>query len=112
MQKQPNLTKPTKKDIALAVSKTVPDIIAPGLSVLFCGINPGLYSAAVGHRFARPGNRFWPTLVRQGRTSTAAGFTARELAPGTFCLRAPSTQKGARNDGHRIRQRTWTHHTR
>jgi hypothetical protein len=40
MQKQPNLTKPTKKDIALAVSKTVLDIIAPGLSVLFCGINP------------------------------------------------------------------------
>jgi TDG/mug DNA glycosylase family protein len=49
-------------------------VIAPGLRVLFCGINPGLYSAAVGHHFARPGNRFWPTLF-------AAGFTDRLLAP-------------------------------
>jgi TDG/mug DNA glycosylase family protein len=52
----------------------VPDVIAPGLRVLFCGINPGLYSAAVGHHFARPGNRFWPTLH-------AAGFSARLLSP-------------------------------
>jgi TDG/mug DNA glycosylase family protein len=44
------------------------------LRVLFCGINPGLYSAAVGHHFARPGNRFWPTLF-------AAGFTERLLTP-------------------------------
>jgi double-stranded uracil-DNA glycosylase len=44
------------------------------LHVLFCGINPGLYSAATGHHFARPGNRFWPTLHR-------AGFTERQLAP-------------------------------
>ncbi|WP_245996601.1 G/U mismatch-specific DNA glycosylase [Streptomyces armeniacus] len=47
---------------------------APGLRVLFCGINPGLYSAATGHHFARPGNRFWPVLH-------AAGFTPRQLAP-------------------------------
>ncbi len=46
------------------------DVIAPDLDVLFCGINPGLYSAAVGHHFARPGNRFWPALF-------AAGFTPR-----------------------------------
>jgi double-stranded uracil-DNA glycosylase len=52
----------------------VPDVIAPGLRVLFCGINPGLYSGAVGHHFARPGNRFWKTLH-------AAGFTPRVLAP-------------------------------
>jgi TDG/mug DNA glycosylase family protein len=52
----------------------VRDVIAPGLRVLFCGINPGLYSAAVGHHFARPGNRFWPTLH-------AAGFTPRRLRP-------------------------------
>jgi TDG/mug DNA glycosylase family protein len=52
----------------------VPDLIAPGLVVLFCGINPGLYSAATGHHFARPGNRFWPALHR-------AGFTPRQLAP-------------------------------
>jgi TDG/mug DNA glycosylase family protein len=52
----------------------VPDVIAPGLRVLFCGVNPSLYSAAVGHHFARPGNRFWPALH-------AAGFTDRLLSP-------------------------------
>jgi TDG/mug DNA glycosylase family protein len=46
----------------------VPDVIAPGLRVLFCGINPSLYSAAVGHHFARPGNRFWPALHAGGLT--------------------------------------------
>jgi TDG/mug DNA glycosylase family protein len=49
-------------------------VIAPGLRVLFCGINPGLYSGAVGHHFARPGNRFWKTLHR-------AGFTDRLVSP-------------------------------
>jgi TDG/mug DNA glycosylase family protein len=52
----------------------VPDVIAPGLAVLFCGINPGLYSAATRHHFARPGNRFWPALH-------AAGFSDRVLRP-------------------------------
>jgi TDG/mug DNA glycosylase family protein len=52
----------------------MPDLLAPGLRVLFCGINPSLYSAVVGYHFARPGNRFWPTLH-------AAGFTPRQLAP-------------------------------
>ena len=52
----------------------VPDLIAPGLRVLFCGINPGLVSAATGHHFARPGNRFWPALQ-------ASGFTERRLRP-------------------------------
>lgn len=52
------------------MSKGTPDLIVRGLDVLFCGINPGLYSAAVGHHFARPGNRFWPALF-------AAGFTPR-----------------------------------
>lgn len=50
------------------------DVIAPGLRVLFCGINPGLYTAAVGHHFARPGNRFWPALF-------ASGFTEELLSP-------------------------------
>lgn len=62
--------KPTKAEIVAAVGSTVPDLIAPGLAVLFCGINPGLYSGAIGHHFAHPGNRFWPTLH-------AAGFTDR-----------------------------------
>ncbi|MFR9676457.1 G/U mismatch-specific DNA glycosylase [Streptomyces sp. TR06-5] len=52
----------------------MPDILANGLRVLFCGINPGLWSAATGHHFARPGNRFWPVLHR-------SGFTPRQLAP-------------------------------
>jgi TDG/mug DNA glycosylase family protein len=50
------------------------DVIAPDLRVLFCGINPGLYSAATGNHFARPGNRFWPALH-------AAGFTPKLLRP-------------------------------
>ncbi len=66
--------KPTKEEVAASAGKTVRDVIAPGLRVLFCGINPGLYTAAVGCHFARPGNRFWPTLHR-------AGFTERLLSP-------------------------------
>jgi double-stranded uracil-DNA glycosylase len=66
--------KPTKQQLSAAEGKTVPDVIAPRLRVLFCGINPGLYTAAVGHHFARPGNRFWPALF-------AAGFTDRLVSP-------------------------------
>ncbi len=66
--------KPTKADLLAAIDNTLTDVIAPGLKVLFCGINPGLYSAATGHHFARPGNRFWPALY-------AAGFTDRLLSP-------------------------------
>src|SRR5258706_3533858 len=61
--------KPTKQQLVEAAGKTVPDVIAPGLRVLFCGINPGLYTAAVGHHFARPGNRFWPALHQSGFTN-------------------------------------------
>jgi TDG/mug DNA glycosylase family protein len=66
--------KPSRADLLAATNKTVRDVIAPGLRVLFCGINPGLYSGATGHHFARPGNRFWPTLFH-------AGFTPRLLTP-------------------------------
>ncbi|XXU23516.1 G/U mismatch-specific DNA glycosylase [Sorangium sp. So ce887] len=66
--------RPTREELLAAAGKTVPDVIAPDLRVLFCGINPGLYTAAVGHNFARPGNRFWPALH-------AGGFTDRVLAP-------------------------------
>ncbi len=58
--------KPTKDEIRAAMNKTMSDIIAPDLRVLFCGINPSSYSAAVGHHFARPGNRFWRTLHHAG----------------------------------------------
>jgi len=67
-------TKPTRADLLAAQNRTIRDVIASGLRVLFCGINPGLYSGATGHHFARPGNRFWPTLHR-------AGFTPRLLHP-------------------------------
>jgi TDG/mug DNA glycosylase family protein len=60
---------PTREQLETAHRKRLRDLIAPGLTVLFCGINPGLYSAAVGHHFARPGNRFWPTLHASGFTS-------------------------------------------
>ncbi|MFT3764048.1 MAG: G/U mismatch-specific DNA glycosylase [Minicystis sp.] len=66
--------RPTRAEILAAKDKTVPDVIAPDLAALFCGINPGLYTAAVGHHFARPGNRFWPALH-------AGGFTDRLLSP-------------------------------
>ncbi|MBN1629378.1 MAG: mismatch-specific DNA-glycosylase, partial [Thermoleophilia bacterium] len=68
------MQRPTKAELQAAVAKTVSDVIAPGLVVLFVGINPGLYSAAVGHHFGRPGNRFWPALHE-------AGFTPRLLRP-------------------------------
>ena len=66
--------RPTRAELEAANGRRVADLIAPDLRVLFCGINPSLYSAVVGHHFARPGNRFWPTLYR-------AGFTERLLAP-------------------------------
>ncbi|MFP4162481.1 MAG: mismatch-specific DNA-glycosylase, partial [Chitinispirillaceae bacterium] len=66
--------KPTSEQIQAAWGKTVPDVIAPDLKILFCGINPSLYTGAVGHHFARPGNRFWPSLHK-------AGITPRLFSP-------------------------------
>lgn len=60
--------KPTREQIQNAFGQKMTDVIGPRLKILFCGINPSLYSAAVGHHFARPGNRFWPTLYRAGFT--------------------------------------------
>ena len=62
------MIKPTKEQLRDAVGALVPDIVGPDLKVLFCGINPSVYSAVVGHHFARPGNRFWPALHRGGFT--------------------------------------------
>ncbi|MDQ3367137.1 MAG: G/U mismatch-specific DNA glycosylase [Myxococcota bacterium] len=60
----------------------MPDLIAPELAVLFCGINPGLHSAAVGHHFAGPGNLFWPTLLASGFTPRLlSAFEESELLP-------------------------------
>jgi TDG/mug DNA glycosylase family protein len=66
--------RPTRADLEAARDRTIPDVIAPGLRVVFAGINPGLYSAATGYHFARPGNRFWPALHR-------SGFTGRVFRP-------------------------------
>jgi TDG/mug DNA glycosylase family protein len=72
--------KPTPAQVAAAHGKrTVPDIVAPGLDVLFVGINPGLYSGATGWHFARPGNRFWPALHK-------SGFTPRQFHPSEEAL--------------------------
>ncbi|MEH1169472.1 G/U mismatch-specific DNA glycosylase [Micromonospora sp. CPCC 205539] len=66
--------RPTRAELAAAADRTIPDVLAPGLAVLFVGINPGLWSAATGWHFARPGNRFWPALH-------LGGFTPRLLHP-------------------------------
>jgi TDG/mug DNA glycosylase family protein len=72
--KTSGVRRPSRIELLAASGKTVPDVIAKDLLVLFCGINPGLYSAATGHHFARPGNRFWPALHR-------SGFTPRQVRP-------------------------------
>lgn len=70
------MARPSPRDLAAAVDRgaKVHDVAAPGLEVLFCGINPGRWSGAVGHHFAHPGNRFWRALH-------LAGFTDRQLDP-------------------------------
>lgn len=60
----------TRADSALFL----PDILVPGLPIVFCGINPGMRAAASGHHFAGRGNRFWRTLH-------LAGFTPELLRP-------------------------------
>jgi TDG/mug DNA glycosylase family protein len=67
-------SRPSKDDLEAARDRLLPDLLGPGLRIVFCGINPGLWSAATGHHFARPGNRFWPALH-------AAGLTPRRLHP-------------------------------
>ncbi|MFT7639542.1 MAG: TDG/mug DNA glycosylase family protein [Pirellulaceae bacterium] len=66
--------KPTKQQLAAAENTTLRDVIDHDLDVLFVGINPSLYSSAVGRHFARPGNRFWPALH-------LGGFTPKQLSP-------------------------------
>ncbi|MEU6403250.1 G/U mismatch-specific DNA glycosylase [Streptomyces sp. NPDC046985] len=68
------MTRYTPAELEAARDRLVPDVVADGLHVLFCGINPGLMTAATGHHFARPGNRFWPVLHR-------SGFTPRLMKP-------------------------------
>ncbi len=65
---------PTRAELLASEGRTLAPVVRRDLDVLFCGINPGLYTAWAGHHFARPGNRFWPCLA-------ASGFTPRLLAP-------------------------------
>jgi TDG/mug DNA glycosylase family protein len=71
---RPQGRRPSAADLEAARDTTIPDVAGPGLRVLFSGINPGLYSAATGHHFARPGNRFWPALHQ-------SGFTGHQFRP-------------------------------
>lgn len=66
--------RPSKSDLEAARGRSIPDVLASGLDVVFVGIDPGLWSGAVGHHFARPGNRFWKAL-------RGAGFTDRVVSP-------------------------------
>ena len=68
------MIRPTPDELISAEGRLIPEVIGPGVRYLFVGINPGLWSGATGHHFARPGNRFWPTLH-------GAGLTPRLLAP-------------------------------
>jgi TDG/mug DNA glycosylase family protein len=70
----PRPFRPTPQQIRDAYGKGIDDVIVPNLKVLFVGINPGLYTAAIGHHFGRPGNRFWPALYD-------GGFTPRLYSP-------------------------------
>src|SRR5215510_4976294 len=89
--------KPSKEELLAAAGKTVPDVIAHGLQLLFCGINPGLYTAAVGHHFARPGNRFWPALLKASYSITnlvaRATTSASELSNEEYVRRARILEK-------------------
>jgi TDG/mug DNA glycosylase family protein len=77
------MRKPTPAEVAAAAGRTIPDLIGPDLRVLFSGINPSLYSAATGHHFARPGNRFWPALHRSGFTDRLLHPSEQAELPGT-----------------------------
>ena len=74
--------RPSKEQLQAATKKKVPDLVAPDLKILFCGINPGLYTAATGYHFAGPGNRFWPTIHQAGFTPRLLhAFESAELLP-------------------------------
>ena len=74
-------SRPTAADLEAARDRTIPDVVPPPGGVLFCGINPGLYSAATGWHFARPGNRFWPALHRSGFTDRVLHPSEQHLLP-------------------------------
>ena len=92
--------KPSRDDLAAAANRTIPDLVGPDLRVLFSGINPSLYSAATGHHFARPGNRFWPALHRSGFTDRLLHPSEQFVAAGR---RPGHHERGRPRDGPRRR---------
>ncbi|WP_224284550.1 G/U mismatch-specific DNA glycosylase [Streptomyces sp. LS1784] len=108
--------KPTAEQLLAARDTTIPDVTGPGLRVLFCGINPGLWSGATGHHFARPGNRFWPALHRSGFTGRqyrpdeqqellALGLGITNVAPRTTAKADELTAEELREGGAALRER-------
>ena len=95
----PTHRRPSQAKIAAAEGKTVRDVIAPNLQVLLCGINPGLYTAAIGHHFGRPGNRFWPALFASGITDRLLSpYEERELLPRGYGITNIVARASARAD--------------
>jgi double-stranded uracil-DNA glycosylase len=108
--------KPTKAELLAAVNKIVPDVIEYGLKILFCGINPGLYTAAVGYHFGRPGNRFWKALHQGGLTDRLLqpceqqklltyGYGITNLVARASLSAAELTQNELRSGGERLQQK-------
>lgn len=106
--------RPTRADLEAARKKTLRDVIGPGLRVLFVGINPGLYTAAIGHHFGRPGNRFWPALHLGGFTERLyspyedaalleLGLGLTNLAPRTTAVATELTRAELAAGGKRLR---------
>lgn len=109
--------KPTKKEVLYAGNKLVPDIIQLHLRVLFCGINPGLYTAAVGHHFGRPGNRFWKALYDGGFTPRlfhpseqlellSLGYGITNIAPRASAQAAELSLEEIQQGGDKLKEKT------
>ncbi|MFL6052911.1 MAG: G/U mismatch-specific DNA glycosylase [Actinoallomurus sp.] len=100
--------RPTAADLEAARDRTIPDVVPPPGGVLFCGINPGLYSAATGWHFARPGNRFWPALHRSGFTDRLLHPSEQHLLPsygaGITNLAARATAQAAELTAEELRE--------
>ncbi|MEO7103743.1 MAG: uracil-DNA glycosylase family protein [Gemmatimonadaceae bacterium] len=117
MRLPPEERAPNSDDLRAAAGRRIPDLVVPGLTVLFCGINPWLYSAAAQHHFARPGNRFWPALHLAGFTGALAGSARnRRAARGSYAQTvhngslywesAPTARRFATREQRSVRSQT------
>lgn len=106
---------PADLERAAVLGARVPDIVGPGLDILFCGINPGRWSGAVGHHFAHPGNRFWKALHLAGCTDRllrpdeeqclpAVGIGVTNLVARTTATAAELTPDELRRGGAALRR--------